>query len=291
MASKDSEMTFWDHLDALRGVILRIAAVVLVLGIGYFCVMPELFDRVILAPCRPDFILYRLFDGVKGDGTFLPDLSAEGFSVTLVNIRLASQFMIHISCSACAAFITGFPIVLYLLWTFISPALYESERRAARRAFALGCTMFYLGVLTAYFMVFPLALRFLADYQLSPSIANTVSIDSYMDTFFMLVLAMGLVFELPLLAWILGKIGLITRSFFRRYRRHAIVALLIVAALITPTGDPVTLFAVFLPLYALWEFGGFLVPEKAVDDKGEGAVAGDVAGSAETVHGDIEGNH
>ncbi len=133
-------------------------------------------------------------------------------------------------------------------------------------------------------MVFPMTLRFLADYRLSDTITNTVSIDSYMDTFFTLVLAMGLVFELPLLAWTLGKAGILTKTFFRKYRRHAIVALLITAAVITPTGDPVTLFAVFIPLYALWELGGLLVPEKPVDNQGDGPIAGDIAGSTETIH-------
>ena len=284
MADKSSEMTFWDHLDALRGVLFRIGIVICVLTIGFFCVMPELFNAVILAPCRPDFPLYKLFDGIDGDGLLMPALSGDGFSITLVNIRLASQFLIHVSCSVWAAFIIGFPLIIYIIWTFVSPALYEREKRAARKAFALGCSMFYLGILTAYFMVFPMTLRFLADYRLSDTITNTVSIDSYMDTFFTLVLAMGLVFELPLLAWTLGKAGILTKTFFRKYRRHAIVALLITAAVITPTGDPVTLFAVFIPLYALWELGGLLVPEKPVDNQGDGPVAGDIAGSSETIH-------
>lgn len=120
--------------------------------------------------------------------------------------------------------------------------------------------MFYLGVAVGYFVVFPLALRFLATYRLSPVIEAVVSLDSYMDNFYTVVLLMGAVFELPLLAWLLGKMGLITRAFFRKYRRHAIVALLIVAALITPTGDPFTLLAVFIPIYALYEFSAALVP-------------------------------
>ncbi len=120
--------------------------------------------------------------------------------------------------------------------------------------------MFYLGVGVGYFVVFPLALRFLATYSLSPGIESMVSLDSYMDNFFTLILVMGVVFELPLLAWLLGKMGFLTRGFFRKYRRHAIVILLIAAGLITPTGDPFTLFAVFIPIYALWEFSATLVP-------------------------------
>lgn len=260
----DSAMTFWEHLDVLRSVIIRIAVIMTVLGIGFFCVMPSIFDSIVLAPCRPDFPLYRLFDLIS-----IPDISSnEDFHVELINIQLASQFFIHMSASLWAAFIFGFPLIIYILWSFVAPGLYESEKRSARKAFSLGCLMFYAGLLTGYFLVFPLALRFLADYHLSESIPNTLTIDSYMDNFFMMILAMGIVFELPLVAWLLGKMGIVDRSIFRRFRRHAIVGLLILAAIITPTGDPFTLMAVFIPLYALWELGARLVPEKAVDNQG-----------------------
>lgn len=255
-------MTFWDHLDALRTVIFRIALVIVGLGIVFFCVMPWIFHNIVLAPCRGDFPLYRLFDYIS-----IPELSDNAtFHVDLINVQLASQFFIHMSSSCWAAMVCGFPLIIYFLWSFVEPGLYEREKRNARKAFFMGCGMFYLGLAVGYFLVFPLALRFLADYHLSEDIPNTVTIDSYMDNFFMIILAMGVVFELPLLAWLLGKMGLISRSFFRRYRRHAIVGLLILAAIITPTGDPFTLFAVFIPLYALWEFGAFLVAEKTVDD-------------------------
>ena len=147
-----------------------------------------------------------------------------------------------------------------MLWGFVAPALSDHEKRGITRAFIFGNIMFYLGVAVGYFLVFPLALRFLADYRLSDAIRPIVSLDSYMDNFFTLLLMMGAVFELPLLAWLLGKMGILTRGFFGRYRRHAIVALLIVAALITPTGDPFTLFIVFIPIYALWEMSARLVP-------------------------------
>ena len=164
-----------------------------------------------------------------------------------------------------SSIIVGFPIVLYLLWGFVSPALYPNERRGIRRAFLFGNMMFYLGVAMGYFLVFPLAVRFLSTYQLSTAIRPIVSLDSYMDNFFTLLLMMGAVFELPLLAWLLGKMGLLTRSFFGRFRRHAIVVLLIVAAIITPTGDPFTLLLVFIPIYALWEASARLVPEEKPD--------------------------
>ena len=129
--------------------------------------------------------------------------------------------------------------------------------------------MFYLGVTVGYFLVFPLAVRFLSTYQLSENIRPIVSLDSYMDNFFTLLLMMGAVFELPLLAWVLGKMGMLTRGFFSTYRRHAVVVLLIIAALITPTGDPFTLFIVFIPIYTLWEASARLVPLSSSDSDNE----------------------
>lgn len=248
------EMGFWDHVDALRTVILRGVAVVVFLMLAYFAVMPRLFDQVILAPCRPDFCLYTLLDRVGG----VIDSSRE--EVKLVNIQLASQFFIHMSASFWLALVTAFPILIWLIWGFVSPGLYDEEKHGAGIAFAAGNLMFFIGVACGYFLVFPLTLRFLAGYQLSPLIPNTISLDSYMDNFMMLILVMGIIFELPVVAWLLGKAGFLDRSIFDRFRRHAIVVLLILAAVVTPTGDPFTLTVVFLPIYLLWEVSAFTVP-------------------------------
>ena len=265
-SAADQEMSFWAHLDALRSGIMKIAGLLLVLAMAFFSVMPWVFDHIICAPCSGDFILYRLFAGLEGDGSLLPDLGDPSFHIELINIELASQFMIHMSSSLWAAFIVGFPIVVYLLWQFVAPGLYEKEKRGARIAFLFGNLMFYLGMAVGYFLVFPLAVRFLADYQLSTAIVQTVSLTSYMDAFYTLVLSMGIVFELPLVAWLLGKIGILHRDFFTTYRRHAIVALLIVAAVITPTGDVMTLAIVFFPIYTLWEASALLVPKGGDDE-------------------------
>ncbi len=254
-------MGFWDHAEALRGVMLRIAGVLVVLTGVLFAAMPHIFDSVILAPCRADFILYQWLG--KLPDSMLPEAATKGFDVHLINIRLASQFFIHISTSFWLAIVLGFPVCIYLLWGFIAPGLYENEKRGMRTAFLAGNLMFFLGVATGYFLVFPLTLRFLADYQLSALIPNQISLDSYMDNFLMLILVMGIVFELPLVTWMIGKTGLLTRDFFNLYRRHAIVALLVAAAVITPSGDPFTLMVVFLPLYVLWELSAFAVPAKA----------------------------
>lgn len=254
-------MSFGEHLDVLRRVLFRIALVLTVLGVAAFVFMPSIFDSVILAPTRADFPLYRIFDHFVP-----PEPGAPPFSVEMINIQLASQLFIHLSVAFQLALVIGFPVVIYQLWKFVRPGLYENERRPAVKAFAFGNVMFFLGVAVGYFVVFPVTLRFLATYQLSPDIPNVISLDSYMDNFTMITLVMGAVFELPLLCWALGKMGFLKKEFFGRWRRHAIVVLLVAAALITPTGDPITLMIVFLPLYALWEFSSKLVPRRVVEE-------------------------
>lgn len=263
MADQLQEMSFWDHIDALRAVLIRIVVVLVVAAIGLFCVMPYLFDQVILAPCHGDFALYRLFERMTSSVSWLPQFTTEGFQVELINIKLASQFFIHMSSSFWLALVLTFPFVLYQLWTFVAPALYPRERKGVRTAFLIGCIMFFLGVAVGYFVVFPVTLRFLADYHVSQLVPNQISLDSYMDTFLMLIFVMGVIFELPLLAWLLGALGVLHRGFFRTYRRHAIIVLLVLAAIITPTGDPFTLMVVFLPIYMLYEVSAYLVPKTA----------------------------
>lgn len=253
-------MTFWEHLDALRGVLFRMAVTVTVAAVGLFCLMPRFFDSVILAPCYGSFPLYRLFDRLAALGGEQPAEATADFSVSLINTQLASQFFIHMSLSFQLAIVLTFPLLIYQLWGFISPALYPSEKRHASSAFIFGNILFYLGMAVAYFLIFPLTLRFLASYQLSEAIPNTITLDSYMDNFLSIIFVMGVTFEIPLLTWILGRLGILTRTFFTRYRRHAIVILVIAAAVITPTSDPFTLAAVFVPLYLLWELSASLLP-------------------------------
>ena len=236
MADRDDlkEMSFWEHLDDLRGVLIKIAVVLVIAAVALFIWMPDIFDRVILAPCSSDFALYRWIDRLAATIPGMSELGGD-FHVDLINIQLASQLYIHLSTSFWLAVVLTFPIILYLLWTFIAPALYQNERRGVRRAFLFGVFMFYLGVAVGYFLVFPIILRFLADYHVSQLVPNQVSLDSYMDNFLMMVFFMGVVFELPLLCWLLGNIGVLHRDFFSKYRRHAIVALVVLAAIITPT--------------------------------------------------------
>ena len=189
----------------------------------------------------------------------LPDFCGDDFHVNLINIQLASQFFIHMSTSFWLAIVFAFPYIIYQLWSFVSPGLYEREKKNARFAFIIGNLMFFIGVAVGYLLVFPLTLRFLAGYQVSEIVPNQISLDSYMNNFLMMIFIMGIVFELPLLCWMLSGIGLLTRSFFSKYRRYAVVGLLVLAAVITPSGDPFTLMVVFLPIYMLYEVSAFFV--------------------------------
>ena len=157
------------------------------------------------------------------------------------------------------ALLLTFPYLMWEIWKFVSPALYENEKKNVRWVFLFGTIMFFIGCSVGYFLVFPMTLRFLATYELSAAITEQVSLDSYMDNFLMLIFVMGIVFEMPLVSWLLSQIGLLNRSFFHKYRRHAVVGLLVGAAFITPSSDPFTLSIVFLPLYGLYELSAFFV--------------------------------
>lgn len=255
----NKELTFWEHVEELRKMLWRALIVVMVFTIAFFCLMPMLFDKVILAPCSSDFIFYRALCRFFSYFSYFPDFCQSGFNVPLININLTSQFLVHISTSAWLALVCSFPILLYLIWTFVRDAFYSQERRYVCIAFIFGCLLFFAGIAIGYFFVFPLTLRFLAGYQLSTLIPNQISLDSYISNFLIVIFMMGALFELPMLCWLLSGLGLLHRSFFQKYRRHAIVALLVVAAVVTPTGDPFTLMVVFLPVYALYELSALLV--------------------------------
>jgi sec-independent protein translocase protein TatC len=211
-----------------------------------------MFTGFVLGPTTSEFFLYKWL-GSLGQLPFLPDFAAGDFKVDIISINVASQFMTHISTSFWFALVAIFPYIIYEIWKFIAPALYDNEKGSVRAAFLFGTLMFFIGCAISYSFIFPFTFRFLTEYQISGQITNQISLNSYMSTFLGMVFIMGLVFELPLLAWLLSKIGVLNREFLQRYRKHAVVILMILAALITPTGDPITLSLVFLPLYLLYE--------------------------------------
>ena len=265
MAESENQMSFWSHLEALRWVLMRVILVYLILVGCCFAVMPHIFNPVILGPASSDFILYRWLGSLGGDGTFFPDFSSD-FKVEIINVKLASQFITHISTSFCLGFLLIFPYLITEIWMFVRPALYDNEKRSVMALLAFGVPMFYLGCATGYFIVFPFTFRFLAQYELSADITNMISLGSYIDNFLMLIFVMGIVFELPFVTWILSKMGLVTSDFLKKYRRQAVVTLLVLAAIITPTGDPFTLMVVFVPLYLLYELSILLARRKRAEE-------------------------
>ena len=266
----DKELTFWDHLDELRRVLFRIIGVWFVLATGYFIAMPYLFDNVVLAPCHNDFIFYDLLRWVGETFHLEDEFFTQEFHVKLININLAAPFFIHISTAFWMSVVTATPYLFFEVWRFIGPALYPKERRGVKKALCIGTVMFFLGVLLGYFMVYPLTLRFLSTYQLSAEIENQISLNSYIDNFMMLVLCMGLAFELPLVTWLLSLLGIVHKTFLRKYRRHAVILIVLIAAIITPTGDPFTLTVVAVPLYMLYELSILMIKDKKTEDTDKG---------------------
>ena len=248
-------MTFWEHLEELRSTVLKSIVLTVVFSIVAFLLKDELF-RIVLAPKSPDFITYKIL--YKYGCLFSQQLPV-AFHINLINTGLAEQFIIHMKTAMWAGFLCALPYTIYLLFRFIAPALHEEELKYTTSIGGWGYMMFILGVLVNYFLVFPLTFRFLGTYQVSEEVSNMISLQSYIDTLIMLSLAMGIVFEMPLLAWLLGKMKILSSDMMRRYRRHSYVAILIIAAIITPTSDIFTLLVVSLPMEILYEFSVLII--------------------------------
>ncbi|MGI6243883.1 MAG: twin-arginine translocase subunit TatC [Prevotella sp.] len=241
----EEDLTFWEHLDVLRGYLIRIIVVTLVCFVVAFgC--KELLFNVVLAPSQYDFISYRL-------------MHADPFEIRLVNISLTEQFMIHMRTALYFGILAASPYIIYLLYKFISPALYTKEKRYAFNVVIGGYVMFIIGILVNYFIIFPLTVRFLATYQVSTDIHNMLSLQSYMDTLMMMSLIFGILFEIPIISWLLAIFGVLKAEWMRHYWRQALVIIVVVAAIITPTGDIFTLTIVSLPIWLLYELSIIIV--------------------------------
>jgi sec-independent protein translocase protein TatC len=240
------QATFWEHLDELRSVIIRSLLVVVVAAVAAFFLKDWLFS-IVLAPRSSDFISYRLI-GID-----------DVFQISLMNTGLTEQFMTHMRVAIYTGLLLASPYVLYQLFGFIAPGLYQNERKAATWIGISAYAMFLLGTLVNYLLIFPLTVRFLGTYQVSPDVANMLTLQSYIDTFIGMSFVMGVVFELPVVCAILGKMGLINGRMMAQYRRHAVVAILIVSAIITPTTDAFTLLIVALPIWLLYEVSIWIV--------------------------------
>lgn len=263
--SAEKCLTVWDHLDELRDVIVRSLVVTVVFGIVAFFFRDQVF-AVILAPRDSGFVTYRWLSALGG---IFSQGGTEQFDVRLINTGLAQQFMIHVKMSFAVGVLLASPYILYQLFRYVSPALYADERQYATKVVGGGYLMFIIGVAVSYLLVFPLTFRFLGTYQVNADVENMINLQSYISTLLTMSLAMGIVFEIPVLCWLFAKLGFLTDGFMRRYRRHAIVLILIVAAVITPTSDVFTLSVVALPMYLLYEFSILLVRRSTSGKSGE----------------------
>lgn len=243
---KNSEpATFWQHLDVLRWIIIRSLIVAAVFAAAAFCMKDWLF-AVVLAPRSSDFITFQW-------------LGVEPFSIHLMNTGLTEQFMTHMRVAIYAGLLCAAPYIIYELFRFVAPGLYKDERRATIWLVTSGYVMFMLGTALNYLIIFPLTVRFLGTYQVSADVDNMLTLQSYTDTLVSMSLVMGVIFELPVVSAILGRMGILSSHLMSRYRRHAVVAILVVAAIITPTTDVFTLLIVSLPIWLLYEFSLLLL--------------------------------
>lgn len=237
-----SDMSFWDHLEALRGNLWRSVLAVLAAS-GIFLFFPKTLFKAVLWPTQANFPLYRL-----------PGLD---FSMDLINIELSAQFFVYLKVSILCGLVVAFPFVVWEMWKFIAPALYDNEKKAVRGAFSLSSALFYLGVAVGYFIVLPVCLVFFVNFSVSDSIVNTITLGSYMSMFTSMVFLIGILFEFPTVIVALSSLGIVSRQQLKGWRKYAFVAVLILAAIITPS-DPFSMFVLALPLYGLFELSVLL---------------------------------
>lgn len=245
MSDTAENKSFWDHLEDLRGSLIRIVVAVFGFSVLAFCFKDLLF-KVVLAPKDSNFFMYKLFGG-------------SDFSLNLMNTGLTEQFMIHLKTACAFGVLLASPYIIKVLFDFIRPALYEEEKRHSVSLVAAAYVMFLIGVAVNYLFVFPLTLRFLGTYQVSDEVRNMLTLQSYMDTLLTMCMVFGIVFEIPVISWLLARFGLLKAEWMTRYRRHAVVAILVLAAVITPTGDAFTLLIVSLPIWLLYELSVLVV--------------------------------
>ncbi len=241
-----NEMSFFEHIEELRWHLFRATVSVLVVSIGVFIAKDFVFQNVILAPTSPDFITYRLFC------QWLPQFCFYPGELQIITRDMQEQFLSHVKVSLWLGLIVAFPYVIYEFWKFIKPGLYKNEIQAARGIVLVCSFLFLVGVAFGYFIMAPIAITFLSTYSVSPQIANTTTLAALVDSMSMFTLPTGLIFEMPVVMYFLAKIGVVSGSFLTQYRRHAIVVIAIVAAVITPP-DAITMMLVGIPLYILFE--------------------------------------
>ena len=246
---KEELLTFGGHLEVLRRMLFRIIAAVAVIAVLVFCFKDATFD-LLLAPTSNSFCLYGWVENLSS--LLGLNFKFEEFDVSLISTELSAQFMTHMTSSLYLALLLVSPYILFELFAFVAPALYDDEKRKSFIVVLVVYLLFALGVLLSYYILFPISFRFLATYQVDSSVENTVTLSSYISTFATLTFMMGLVFQLPVVSYLLAKLGLIASDTLKNYRRHALMAITVLSAIITPP-DVLTCILVMGPLYLLYE--------------------------------------
>ena len=249
-------MTFLEHLEVLRGHLLRSIASVMVFAVTVFIFTKFIFDHILLAPKMADFFTNRMFCKI-GQWAHTDKLCINDVPLQLISIDMAGQFRTNMTVALYGGMILAAPYILWELYRFIVPALKDSERKYSGGMVFYTSFLFILGILFGYYMIVPLTINFLGGYSVSSEVLNQINLKSYIGTITSLIFASGLIFELPILVYFLSKVGIITPSFMRRYRKHAIIIILIVAGIITPP-DIFSQIMVTLPMYALFEVSIFI---------------------------------
>jgi sec-independent protein translocase protein TatC len=254
----NGDMSFLEHLEALRWHLMRSAIVIVVLSLVWFFMKELLFDGILLAPKDPDFPTYRILCRISERFNLGDDLCVQVIPFSLIATDISAQFTTHMWLAFVAGLVTGFPYLVWELWRFVKPALHQHERQYATGIVFYISFLFLLGIAFGYYIITPMTVNFLGTYQVSAQVQNMISLDSFISTVTTMTLITGIVFELPMVVYFLTKINLLSPSFMREYRRHAVVIILIVAAVITPTSDATTLLMVSIPLYILYEISIFV---------------------------------
>jgi sec-independent protein translocase protein TatC len=250
----EAEMSFFDHIDVLRKHLLRALAVVLVFTIGAFYFTDFIFNTIIMGPKNPGFWTYRMMCRlVEKFPSLGQDLCITKIEAKIINTEMAGQFTLQLNSCVMVGIILGIPYLLFELWLFVKPALHENERKSASGFVAFASFLFFLGIMFGYYIICPLSINFLTNFTVSPEIQNTFTIDSYLSSVMTLTLGSGVIFQLPVIIYILSKLGIMTPAFMRASRRYSTIIILIVAAVVTPTADPYTMLIVALPLFLLYE--------------------------------------
>lgn len=244
-------LTFGGHLEVLRQMAFRILGVTCAVAIAVFCLKDTTW-HLLLAPSQCDFVTYSWTERILHT-LGMKDFHFEDFHIKLIATNLTSQFMTHLTTSIYLGLLIASPYILYELFCFISPALFDRERRYSIKALIAVYCLFIIGILISYFILFPVSFRFLGTYSVSEQIESTITIDSYISTFITLSLLMGVVFQLPVVSFILGKMGIVNSKMLSKYRKHAFIVILFVAAVITPGQDIFSLALITFPLYLLYE--------------------------------------